>query len=341
MATAARLARGRSGPSRGSEPGSPPRRLAWEQSDRDPAELYSGHPAPGRARHRRSESRTTWRRSNASSSPSRRRRPTSSSPNSAPAPTGRPAADAGQVVAIGLAITLAFAGSAGAYAITQQRRAQQAAQSARRAALAADADRLGALARSGGDYDRCAAARRPGRDAEPVTRYRERPVRHPAARRRGDPRAARTRQGDRQLAFSKDRKTILALTTPGPLVRWSAHGAWPAPTMVTVGLWRKATRGGGRSDTGGRSVLYRSPMGRRGRAGNRAPHQSRSQSQSILRAVGRAPAADGRTVVMAPSSTPAAGTPTWRCGGSGHPRVASDACASALRRSHWRSACTV
>ena len=44
-------------------------------------------------------------------------------------------------------MTLAFAASAGGYAVTQQRKAQTAA-------LVSDAARLGALARAGGDYDR-------------------------------------------------------------------------------------------------------------------------------------------------------------------------------------------
>ena len=65
-----------------------------------------------------------------------------------PGPTGRPAAAGGpELVAGVLAVVLAFAASAGVYAITQQRKAA-------RAAITADAGRLGALARAGGDYDR-------------------------------------------------------------------------------------------------------------------------------------------------------------------------------------------
>ena len=52
-----------------------------------------------------------------------------------------------RLVAGVLAVTLAFAASAGGYAVTQQRKAA-------RAAVTADAGRLGALARAGGDYDR-------------------------------------------------------------------------------------------------------------------------------------------------------------------------------------------
>jgi hypothetical protein len=52
-----------------------------------------------------------------------------------------------RVAAAALAVALVFAASAGGYAVTQQRQAQQAA-------LTADASRLGAQARSGGAFDR-------------------------------------------------------------------------------------------------------------------------------------------------------------------------------------------
>jgi hypothetical protein len=119
---------------------------AWEQSDRDPAELYRGT---------RLQAAIDTAAANPDDLAPLEREFLTESAQEADKQLSEQRARADReargrrrirIVAIGLAITLAFAGSAGAYALTQQRRAQEAAQSARQAALAADADRLGALA---------------------------------------------------------------------------------------------------------------------------------------------------------------------------------------------------
>ncbi len=58
-----------------------------------------------------------------------------------------------RAVAAGLAAALLLAGVAGGFAVSKERAAQAAADDSRQTALAADANRLGTLARTGGEYD--------------------------------------------------------------------------------------------------------------------------------------------------------------------------------------------
>jgi DNA-binding SARP family transcriptional activator/WD40 repeat protein len=206
---------------------------AWEQSDRDPAELYRG-------------TRLQAALDTAAANPddlapleweflseSAREADRQLSEQRARADREARGRRRARIVASGLAITLVFAASAGTYAITQQRRAQQAAESARQAALAADADRLGALARSGGDYDRALllAAQAVTLNPSPGTESDLF-----ATLLRGDAvvRVLRAPARVTALAFSPDRNSILALTLSGTLVRWSARDA-SAPATVTLG----------------------------------------------------------------------------------------------------------
>jgi DNA-binding SARP family transcriptional activator/WD40 repeat protein len=206
---------------------------AWEQSDRDPAELYRGtrlQAALDTAAANPDDLAPLEREFLAESAREVDRQLSEQRARADREARGRRRA---RIVATSLAITLAFAGSAGTYAITQQRRAQQAAQTARQAALAADADRLGALARSGGDYDRALllAAQAVTLNPSPATESDLF-----ATLLRGDAvvRARRAPARVSALTFSPDRNSILALTTYGPLVRWSARDA-SAPTTLTLG----------------------------------------------------------------------------------------------------------
>ncbi len=121
-----------------------------------------------------------------------------------------------RLVAGVLAVTLAFAASAGGYAVTQQRKAGRAADTA-------DAGRLGALARAGGDYDRSLllAAQAVTLDPSPTTESDLF-----ATLLRGDA-VVGTMRGPHQaqaIAFTPDSLSIVAVTASGDLVRWPARG---------------------------------------------------------------------------------------------------------------------
>ena len=205
---------------------------AWEQADRDPAELYRGT---------RLQAAIDTAAANPEDLAPLEREFLTESARAADQELSEQRARADReargrrrtrVVAIGLAIALAFAASAGTYAITQQRRAQQAAQSARQAALAADADRLGALARSGGDYDRALllAAQAVTLNPSPAT---ESDLFATLLRGNAVARVWRAPARVTGLTFAQDRNVILALTVSG-LVRWSADDA-STPATVTLG----------------------------------------------------------------------------------------------------------
>ena len=104
-------------------------------------------------------------------------------------------------------MALAFAASAGAYAITQQR-------TATRAAVTADASRLGALARSGGAYDRSLllAAQAMALDPSPATESDLF-----ATLLRGDAVVATLRAAGQAsaIAFTPDSRSIVAVTSYG------------------------------------------------------------------------------------------------------------------------------
>ncbi len=122
-----------------------------------------------------------------------------------------------------LAVALAFAASAGGYAITQQR-------TATRAAVTADASRLGALARSGGAYDRSLllAAQAVALDPSPASESDLF-----ATLLRGDAVVATMRAAGqaRAIAFAPDSRSILGVTATGDVVRWPVEGG----AATTVG----------------------------------------------------------------------------------------------------------
>ena len=121
-----------------------------------------------------------------------------------------------RLVAAVLAVTLAFAASAGAYAIIQQQRSDHAA-------LTADASRLGALARAGGDYDRSlllaaqAVKLDPSPEAESALF---------ATLLRGDAVTATMRAAGRvhSMALTPDSRSVVAVTRSADLVRWPIQG---------------------------------------------------------------------------------------------------------------------
>ena len=122
-----------------------------------------------------------------------------------------------RLVAGVLAVTLAFAASAGGYAVTQQRRA---ANSGARCPMPA---RLGALARAGGDYDRSLllAAQAVTLNPSPETESNLF-----ATLLRGDAvlGTMRAPHQAQAIAFTPDSGSIVAVTASGDLVRWPAGG---------------------------------------------------------------------------------------------------------------------
>jgi DNA-binding SARP family transcriptional activator/WD40 repeat protein len=127
-----------------------------------------------------------------------------------------------RTVAAGLAIALAFAGSAGAYAVVQQRQAVSSEALAVRSAVVADASRLGALARSTGDYDRALllAAQAVKLNPSPGTRSDLF-----ATLLRGDAVVVTMRAGPvNSAAFSPDGASIVGVTNRGQVLRWRAQG---------------------------------------------------------------------------------------------------------------------
>ena len=133
-----------------------------------------------------------------------------------------------RLVAAGLAVALAAAASAGAYAITQQRQAQ-------RAAHAADAGRLGALARAGDAYDRSLllAAQAVTLDPSPTTEsdlfatlLRGSAVLHVL-------RAPGQVQG---ITFTPNDRSVLVSTSSGQVMSWPSQGG-PVEASVHVGQY--------------------------------------------------------------------------------------------------------
>jgi len=189
---------------------------AWEDADRDPAELYRGtrlQAALDVAAASPDDLTPLERRFLAESSDEADRRLADQRARADQEARGRRRA---RLVAGILAVVLAFAASAGGYAITQQRRAVRAADTA-------DAGRLGALARAGGAYDRSLllAAQAVKLDPSPTTESDLF-----ATLLRGDAvvgtmRAAPQAQA---IAFTPDSRSVVAVTTSGELVRWPAKG---------------------------------------------------------------------------------------------------------------------
>jgi WD40 repeat protein len=138
-----------------------------------------------------------------------------------------------RLVAARLAVALAFAASAGGYAIIKQRQADSRQRQAQRAALAADASRLGALARASGDYDRALllAAQAVKLNPSPTT---ESDV---FATLLHDDSVVATLRGPQSIesaGFSPDDSAVIAVDSAGDLLRWSTRGG-PAQTLLDLG----------------------------------------------------------------------------------------------------------
>ncbi len=277
---------------------------AWEQSDRDPAELYRGtrlQAALDTAAASPDDLAPLEREFLTESAREADRQLSEQRTRADREARGRRRA---RIVATGLAITLAFAGSAGTYAVIQQRRAQDAAQSARQAALAADANRLGALARSGGDYDRALLLA-----AQAVTL-------NPSPATESDLFATLLRGNAVIRGFARTRQSDRARLRPGPEVDSRAHvfdhadavasARRSAPATVTLGT------GGKRLEVAhdGSLVVDQFVSDRQWvdvvdpASGHVISH---GPNHNDLGESGWALSADGRTVVLAPEFD----TPGW------------------------------
>ena len=135
-----------------------------------------------------------------------------------------------RALAGGLALALAFAVSAGGYALAQQRQAQATA-------LTADATRLGALARAGGDYDTALLLA-----VQAVTLQRTPRTESDLLQTllRGDAVVRTLRAPGRVSAVTYTANgSILAQTINATLNRWTPTGGW-APTTTRLPTGGKA-----------------------------------------------------------------------------------------------------
>ena len=135
-----------------------------------------------------------------------------------------------RATAAALALALVFTAFAGGYAITQQRRAADAATTALRAALSADAGRLGALARAGGDYDQALllAAQAVALDPSPAT---ESDLFATLLRGNAVRRVIRAPDRLSAVGFMPDGDSLVAATLTGKVLRWPVAGGPPTATL--------------------------------------------------------------------------------------------------------------
>ena len=226
---------------------------AWEEADRDPAELYRGtrlQAALDLAAASPDDLTPLERGFLAESADEADRQLAEQRARADREARGRRRA---RLVAGVLAVVLAFAASAGGYAVTQQRRAVQRPT---RPTRAGSARWPGPVAPTTG---RCCS--RPKRSSWTRRPHRERPVRHPAARGRGGGHDARPHQVQ-AIAFTPDSRSMIAVTTSGDLVRWPADGGPGASCRTSRRLLESS-----RSTASGRR---RPDCGRAGR-----PHRRR------------------------------------------------------------------
>jgi WD40 repeat protein len=215
---------------------------AWEEADHDPAELYRGT--------RLQAALDTAAASPEDLTPLERAFLTESADEAdrqladqrARADREARGRRRARLVAAGLAVALAFAASAGGYAIIKQRQADARHRQAQRAALAADANRLGALARASGDYDKSLllAAQAVKLNPSPTTESDLF-----ATLLRGDAVVATLRaphsihppvgpQPIQSAGFSPDGRAVFAVGGAGDLLRWSTRGG-PVQTVRDLG----------------------------------------------------------------------------------------------------------
>jgi WD40 repeat protein len=194
---------------------------AWEQADRDSGELYQGtrlQAALDTAAASPEDLTSLERAFLVESANEADRQLTEQRARADREARGRRRA---RLVAAGLAVALAFAASAGTYAITKQRQAQ-------RASTAADASRLGALARAGGDYNRSLLLA-----AQAVTLHRSPATESDlfATLLRGDAVLAALQVPSRgggdvvqAAAMSPDGRSLFAVNAAGSLLQWPTRG---------------------------------------------------------------------------------------------------------------------
>jgi DNA-binding SARP family transcriptional activator/WD40 repeat protein len=206
---------------------------AWEQADHDPAELYRGT--------RLQAALDTAAASPEDLTPLERAFLTESADEAdrqlaeqrARADREARGRRRARLVAAGLAVALVFAASAGGYAINKQRQADSSQRQAQRAALAADASRLGALARASSDYDRALllAAQAVKLNPSPTTESDLF-----ATLLHGESVVATLRgpQSIESAGFSPDGSAVSAVDIAGDVLRWSTHGG-PARTLLHLG----------------------------------------------------------------------------------------------------------
>jgi WD40 repeat protein len=135
-----------------------------------------------------------------------------------------------RTAAVALALALVVTALAGGYAITQQRRAADAATTAERAALSADAGRLGALARAGGDYDQALllAAQAVALDRSPAT---ESDLFTTLLRGNAVRRVIRAPERLSAVGFMPDGGSLVAATLTGEVLRWPVAGGPPTARL--------------------------------------------------------------------------------------------------------------
>jgi WD40 repeat protein len=203
---------------------------AWEESDRDPAELFRGARLQSALDLAAAdpETLTPLERDFLDASVAEvDRRLADERSRAEREARGRRRA---RLTAVALALALVFTAFAGGYAITQQRRAADAAAIAVHSALSADAGRLGALARTGTDYDRALllAAQAFALERSPATESDLF-----ATLLRGDAVRRVIRAPDRLSAveFTPDGGSLVAATLTGQVLRWPVAGGPPTATL--------------------------------------------------------------------------------------------------------------
>ncbi len=137
-----------------------------------------------------------------------------------------------RAVAVGLAAALALAAAAGGFAVHQRSEAEQAARTAQAAAVSADAGRLGAIARKGGDYDLALLYATQAVKLDPSPQSLSDLF---ATLERGSAvtSVAQTPGVETSLAFSPDGTVVAGLAEAGQLTLWPAQGG---PQLSTVDL---------------------------------------------------------------------------------------------------------
>jgi hypothetical protein len=294
---------------------------AWQESDRDPAELFRGTRSRPRSTCAAADPETLTPAEqdflDASVAEADRRLADERSRAEREARGRRRA----RLIAVALALALVFTTSAGGYAITQQRRAADAAATALPVGAVRGCRPSRGACPPRRDYDRALllAAQAVALQRSPATR--ERPVRDPPERERGQARDPRPRPLSSRQVPAGRRCQLWQRPSPGQVVRWPVAGG-PRPRRSTSA----------RSRTSRVRRRRRPARGRSGRAPPRSVRQVPASGRPVTGAVVAegpeigadvwSPTGDGKAVVAAAPSLPRVKTgttrakPTSSCGGS-------------------------